>query len=650
LNKSYIVNKTVFLVKIDNLYFNIKPIYLVILLLLVRPVFGQEQLIINWQKVVGGERNEIAYAGVETTDGGFMVVGSTNSKNTFDVKDSKGFDGSGGNDFWVVKISNTGVLEWTKTYGGTKDDVATGIVKTTNNEYLIIGSTLSTDADANFNGVNGGLMLVRLKLNGDLVSKRLFAGGNNPAESSFQATNSFSKPSIKVLANGQFIVGASRSIGISPSNRYDYYLALLTNTGDTMWEKTYGGGLEDYLNEVIITSDGGYLMVGSTLSLARDIPGAGQGTNDFLVIKSDAAGKELWKKAYGGTSYDVLFAAYENTITKDIYMVGESSSTDGTIGQTIGQKDGMFLKLDKNGNLISKSHFGGMENDGLYSISKGPGEAIYCLGTSASTIGNVKPKGPLTDVWMLVLDSNGSNLLYNKFFGGADIDLARNVIATKTGLFVAASSRSTDGDNKINKGASDFWMINLSNPPPIIFGRFEAVLNPRSEIDLFWTTTYEKNSQYIFVEKSSDNIKYVKIDEPFAADISNVVKNYNFSDKNPVFGKNYYRLRYSDKNGKEYNGPSILFTFAPLGVEPTKKEIGIKTYPNPVEDYLFVESDLTDLKFNLYALNGRAVEIKTLQTESGTHKIILDKKQTPGLYILKMGNSIHTTTKKIIIK
>jgi hypothetical protein len=157
----------------------LKYLSILILTTLIQLCSFAQEYVVNWQKSYGGERNEVVYAGVETSDGGFIMVGSTNSKNSFDVKDSRGFDGTGGNDFWISKVSNTGSIVWSKTFGGSKDDVATSVVKTSNNEYLILGTTQSTDGDANFNGTNGGLLLVRLKENGDFVSKRLFAGGNS---------------------------------------------------------------------------------------------------------------------------------------------------------------------------------------------------------------------------------------------------------------------------------------------------------------------------------------------------------------------------------------------------------------------------------------------------------------------------------------
>ena len=333
---------------------------------------------IKWQKAYGGERNEIAYASVETTDGGFIIVGSTSSKNSFDVKDSRGYEGAGGIDFWIIKTNSSGTIEWSKTFGGSKDDIATSIVKTTNNEYLIVGTTQSTDGDANPSGVNGGLILIRLKLNGEIVSKRLFVGGTRTNEPSFSSVNAFSKPTLKVLEDGRIVLGATRSIGIEPFSGLDFYIAMLTPFGDTLWEKTYGGGLEDYMSDIIVCSDGGLLMVGSTFSSSRDISGAGNGFLDMFFVKADPSGRELWKKGIGGTGLDLVSSILEIGTTKEYFLVGESSSNNGVIGLGAGEKDGVILRIDNSGNVLALKQFGGVNNDGFYHISRGKDNLFYC--------------------------------------------------------------------------------------------------------------------------------------------------------------------------------------------------------------------------------------------------------------------------------
>ena len=627
----------------------LKYLSILILILITQECVFAQEYVVNWQKSYGGERNEVAYAGVETSDGGFILVGSTNSKNSFDVKDSKGFDGTGGNDFWISKVSNTGAIVWAKTFGGSRDDVATSIVKTLNNEYLILGTSQSTDGDAIFNGVNGGLILIRLKENGDFVSKRLFAGGNSNSGVSFQQVNSFSKPTIKILADGQFIVGATRSIGVNPFSGYDFYVAKLSTFGDTLWEKTFGGGLEDYMNDIIQTSDGGYLMVGGTLSLERDITGAGQGFLDMLVIKIDGTGRQLWEKGFGGNNYDVAFSALENSSKTGFYIAGESSSINGQIGNSLGEKDGIILRIDKNGILQNKNHFGGIENDGFYSLIRGTDGVLYASGTSQSTIGTTKPKGTLTDVWLMALKEETFVPIFHKLFGGADIDLARQVIYTsKNGLFLAASSRSADGDASVNRGQSDFWALNLSLPPPIIFGKFQAFLNERQEIELVWTTTFEQNSQFIFIDKSDDNKAFFQKDEQAAVGVSTGIVSYRFIDKNPIFGNNYYRLRYTDLANKSYVGPTVSFNFLPLSILNLPID-QFRVYPNPAKDFVLIDTFLENPTIQLVDAKGISVPFELIKIGDSSYKIILANNPSIGIYHVVVSNSVAKQTKKIIV-
>ncbi|MDP1815303.1 MAG: T9SS type A sorting domain-containing protein [Leadbetterella sp.] len=627
----------------------LKYLSILILILITQECVFAQEYVVNWQKSYGGERNEVAYAGVETSDGGFILVGSTNSKNSFDVKDSKGFDGTGGNDFWISKVSNTGAIVWAKTFGGSKDDVATSIVKTLNNEYLILGTSQSTDGDAIFNGVNGGLILIRLKENGDFVSKRLFAGGNSNSGVSFQQVNSFSKPTIKILSDGQFIVGATRSIGVNPFSGYDFYVAKLSTFGDTLWEKTFGGGLEDYMNDIIQTSDGGYLMVGGTLSLERDITGAGQGFLDFLVIKIDGTGRQLWEKGFGGNNYDVAFSALENSSKTGFYIAGESSSINGQIGNSLGEKDGIILRIDKNGILQNKNHFGGIENDGFYSLIRGTDGVLYASGTSQSTIGTTKPKGTLTDVWLMALKEETFVPIFHKLFGGADIDLARQVIySSKNGLFLAASSRSADGDASVNRGQSDFWALNLSLPPPIIFGKFQAFLNERQEIELVWTTTFEQNSQFIFIDKSDDNKAFFQKDEQAAVGVSTGIVSYRFIDKNPIFGHNYYRLRYTDLANKSYVGPTVSFNFLPLSILNLPID-QFRVYPNPATDFVLIDTFLENPTIQLVDAKGISVPFELIKIGDSSYKIILANNPSIGIYHVVVSNSVAKQTKKIIV-
>lgn len=592
---------------------------------------AQQKAVISWQKSYGGERNELAYAGVETPDGGYMIVGSTNSKNSFDVKDSKGYDGKGGNDFFVAKISATGTLEWTKAYGGTKDDVATGIVKTSNNEYYVLGTSISTDGDANFNGTNGGLLLLRIKADGTVITRRLFAGGSSGQGFTYVQAGTFTKPSIKILANGQLLVGASRINNLAPFSGPDFFLALLSPTADTVWEYAYGGGLEDYQYDVISCADGGYLMVGGTLSLERDIAGAGQGFIDALAIKVNDKGILTWKKAYGGTSFDMIYAAKENETKNGFLLVGESGSRDGVIGNSLGDKDGIIIKIDGAGAFKSIKHFGGSDIDGFFNIVAGANGDILLVGSSQSSIGDLNPKSAASDVWYLSLKESTLELNFQKLLGGADIDLARSLIYTSKGqVLLVASARSTDGDVSVNRGQSDFWAVYITPPPPIIFGRFEATLTPEQKIGLSWTTLQEENTQLIILEKSEDNVTFFQVEELYAAGNSSITKTYRSKDNNPKIGKTYYRLRYQNTANKYFVGPSTSYTFVSLGVNNTAPSQSV--YPNPAIDYVYIpQKSISNLA--VYDAFGRKIQAE-VQIENELTKLNFRDSKTPGLYFI----------------
>ncbi|MCF8325085.1 MAG: T9SS type A sorting domain-containing protein, partial [Leadbetterella sp.] len=386
-----------------------------------------------------------------------------------------------------------------------------------------------------------------------------------------------------------------------------------------------------------------------TLSLERDITGAGQGFLDFLVIKIDGTGRQLWEKGFGGNNYDVAFSALENSSKTGFYIAGESSSINGQIGNSLGEKDGIILRIDKNGILQNINHFGGIDNDGFYSLTRGTDGVLYVSGTSQSTIGTTKPKGTLTDVWLMALKEETFVPIFHKLFGGADIDLARQVIYTsKNGLFLAASSRSADGDVSVNRGQSDFWTLNLSLPPPIIFGKFQAFLNERQEIELVWTTTFEQNSQFIFIEKSDDNKAFFQKDEQAAVGVSTGIVSYRFTDKNPIFGNNYYRLRYTDLANKSYVGPTVSFNFLPLSIINLPLD-HFRVYPNPATDFVLIDTFLENPTIQMVDAKGISVPFELIKIADSSYKIILTNNPSVGIYQVVVSNNVGKQTKKIIV-
>lgn len=600
---------------------------------------------IHWQNNLGGKNNDFAYATTPTSDGGYVIVGSTNNSNDGDVPSSKALANS--SDIWVVKLNNWGEIVWSKTFGGTKDDVATDVLETKDKSILVVATTLSTDGEAVGNGSRGGIILLNLRADGAIIWRKVFASGYNAGEIAFTRADANSKPSIKPTADGGYILGAS----ITPINTSDFWLSKLNATGDIQWTKTFGTSQNDWMNEVIICADGGFLMLGGTEASNNEITGAGKGFIDIYVIKVDALGKLLWQKALGGTNLDIAFSAIE-TSDNGYMVVGETNSSNGEMTPNLGQKDGFLLKFANNGNLIWKVLTGGDDIDGLYTIRKTTDGKIFAMGSSSSVIGKVKPKGPVGDMWLVNIENSGI-ITSHTMFGGADADIARGAFPTADGGFIiAGNSDSVDGNLIDNKGSTDFWAVKVGNPLAIQMRDFSAALTPEQYVKLTWESSVETNSKNFIIERSLDGFKFVPLNQIAAAVNSTSKKTYTHTDQKPFLGKNYYRLKFYDAAGKEDIYKTLTVTISILASEPRIEDKLIYTFPNPVENERFSikTSNFLPKNIQLFNIIGLPIPIEIQSVDTHQAEIFLKNATNAGIYFLVLENEENKIIEKIIVR
>jgi hypothetical protein len=127
---------------------------------------------ILWQKLYGGSGYEYCTDIQLTDDGGFIVFGYTGS-NDGDVSGNKGYQ-----DYWAVKIDSFGNIQWQKCFGGTENDNGSNILQTSDGNYLMTGSSISNDGDVSGNNGYKDIWIVKLNLFGMISWQKTFGGSS----------------------------------------------------------------------------------------------------------------------------------------------------------------------------------------------------------------------------------------------------------------------------------------------------------------------------------------------------------------------------------------------------------------------------------------------------------------------------------------
>jgi hypothetical protein len=207
---------------------------------------------ITFQRTYGGASDDAGNSVQQTTDGGYIIAGTTASY------------GAGHLDFFLVKINANGDTLWTRTFGGTLDDVGMSVQETADSGYIIAGTTYSFGAGL------GDVYLIKTSTDGDVQWTRTFGGAGDDFGCSVRQT----------ADSGYVIAGCTNSFG---AGSYDVYFIKTNAHGDTLWTRVYGGADGDGGNSVQQAADGGYIIAGSTYSL-------GAGGADIYLIKTDSLG------------------------------------------------------------------------------------------------------------------------------------------------------------------------------------------------------------------------------------------------------------------------------------------------------------------------------------------------------------------------
>lgn len=413
---------------------------------------------LQWQKTLGGSSDEYSRSIIQNTDGKYLVAGYTYSYNG-DVSGNHG-DADG----WVTKLSETGTIDWQKTYGGSGEDMIRRIRKTSDNGFIMTGRTNSINGDVTgFHGGTWDCWVVKIDEFGTIVWQKTLGGSSVDQGYDIQQTSD----------NGYILTcGNNSNDGDMTSNHgsLDFWVVKLNAQGDIIWQKSLGGTDDDLGSSIQETSDGGYIVAGNTNSNNGDVTG-NHGLTDFWVVKLNALGDITWQKTLGGSSNDA-FQCIRQTSDDGYILCGYTFSNNGDVTGNHGNFDVWIVKLNALGTITWQKTLGGSNADQAKYIQQTDEGGFIVVGNSKSTTGDVTQNQGDWDYWVVKLDELG-NITWQKTLGGSSFDEADSIVKTADGGYILSGrTDSNNGDVTGNHGNTDFWVVKLA-PQNLSISEFE---------------------------------------------------------------------------------------------------------------------------------------------------------------------------------
>jgi hypothetical protein len=355
-----------------------------------------------WERIYGGSDWDWGYSVQQTSDGGYIIAGETQSF------------GAGGCDVYLIKTDASGDSIWTRTYGSSNWEHGRSVQQTSDEGYIIAGWTYP------FGAGDVDVYLIKTDASGDTIWTRTYGGSDADVARSVQQTSD----------GGYIIAGLTNSFG---AGNDDVYLIKTDASGDTIWTRTYGGSGDDEGNSVCETSDGGYIIAGKTESF-------GAGRNDVYLIKTDVSGDTIWTRTYGGSDWDWGYSVQQTS--DGGYIIAGWTYPFGA-----GSWDVYLIKTDASGDTIWTRTYGGSDWEYGYSVQQ-TSDGGYIIAGLTCSFG-----AGWTDVYLIKTDASGDTI-WTRTYGCSKADEGHSVQQTSDGGYIITGKTWSFDD-----GPGDVYLI-----------------------------------------------------------------------------------------------------------------------------------------------------------------------------------------------
>ena len=410
-----------------------------------------------WVETFGGSGIDQATAVVTTEDGAYMVVGSTYSNDGHFA----GLKSTTDADYFLMRVRPDGGVDWTKVYGGDDDELATGITKTSDGGYVLVGYSRSDNC---FTGSNGGFhdyYILKVDTQGNEIWCQNFG-----YPGSDQAQNIIETREGDLMVTGFFDVSASGGQGNDDRENAgtlhgvgEYWGIKLDADGQFFWKRYFGGSNNDRSYNVMQTNDGGFVLIGSSESDDFDITDS-KGSYDYWAVKLSAEGDLEWTRSFGGSEIDIAYDI-ATTLDGNFLIVGDARSNDQDVSTNYGNADIWLVAIDPQGNLIWEKSLGGSMFDSAKDLLP-MNDNLYCVtGSSRSNDVDVTTNNGENDAWTVVVDAQGT-IIFEGAIGGSSLDFSEGAAQGVDGaLLIVGNTESSEGDVIQNLGYKDILIYKI---------------------------------------------------------------------------------------------------------------------------------------------------------------------------------------------